>query len=172
MILVVLVLLWGYPPFKAKLDAVSMPIQWPGLHNLVQRMPPVVAQPSKYGAVFNFQWLSASGTACLFTAILGAMVVGLSPLQFLRSLRKNGPTTSAGRADARSCRGSGLCHELFGRHRNARSGVRRNRGFVSHVQFCSWFSGSLPDRKRHLRQRAVRHTSGSDGNKTGYESGV
>src|SRR5215470_15193126 len=32
MILVVLVLLWGYPPFKAKLDAVSMPIQWPGLH--------------------------------------------------------------------------------------------------------------------------------------------
>ena len=88
MILVVLVLLWGYPPFKAKLDVVSLPIQWPGLHNMVQQMPPVVAQPSKYGAVFNFQWLSASGTACLFTAILGALVVGLSPLQFLRVFGK------------------------------------------------------------------------------------
>ena len=88
MILVVLVLLWGYPPFKAKLDAVSMPIQWPGLHNMVQQMPPVVAQPSRYGAVFNFQWLSASGTACLFTAILVALVVGLSPLQFFRVFEK------------------------------------------------------------------------------------
>ncbi len=134
-ILVVLVLLWGYPPFKAKLDSVSMPIQWPGLHNMVQQMPPVVAQPAKYGAVFNFQWLSASGTACLFTAILGALVVGLSPLQFLTGLRKNGQTTPAGRTDARSGPGSGLCHELFRSNRNSRSGVRRDRRIVSHVQF-------------------------------------
>jgi lactate permease len=88
MILVVLVLLWGYPPFKAKLDSVSLPVQWPGLHNLVQQVPPVVAKPSLYGAVFNFQWLSASGTACLFTAILGALVVGLSPSQFVRVFGK------------------------------------------------------------------------------------
>src|SRR5438094_8917191 len=75
MILVVLVLLWGYPPIKAKLDSLTVPINWPGLHNLIQRMPPVVAQPSNYGAVFAFSWLSASGTACLITAILGAAVV-------------------------------------------------------------------------------------------------
>src|SRR5205807_4055137 len=41
MILVVLVLLWGYPPIKAKLDLLTVPINWPGLHNLIQRMPPV-----------------------------------------------------------------------------------------------------------------------------------
>ena len=84
MILVVLVLLWGYPPIKAKLDSFNMLINWPGLHNLVQRMPPAVAAPANYGAVFNFNWLSASGTACLFTAILGAIVVGLKPAQFAR----------------------------------------------------------------------------------------
>jgi len=84
MILVVLVLLWGYPPIKAKLDSFNVLISWPGLHNLVQRMPPAVAAPANYGAVFNFNWLSASGTACLFTAILGAIVVGLKPAQFAR----------------------------------------------------------------------------------------
>jgi len=84
MILVVLVLLWGYPPIKAKLDSFNVLISWPGLHNLVQRMPPAVAAPANYGAVFNFNWLSAAGTACLFTAILGAIVVGLKPAQFAR----------------------------------------------------------------------------------------
>src|SRR5438034_7913341 len=84
MLLVVLVLLWGYPPVKARLDSFTIPINWPGLHNLIQRMPPVVAQPSNYGAVFAFTWLSASGTACLITAILGAAVVGLSPGRFAR----------------------------------------------------------------------------------------
>jgi len=83
-ILVVLVLSWGYPPIKAKLDYLTIPVNWPGLHNLVQRMPPVVARPSNYGAVFAFNWLSASGTACLIAAVLGAAVVGLSPSRFLR----------------------------------------------------------------------------------------
>src|SRR3989449_4642524 len=88
MILVVLVLLWGYPPIKAKLDSFTLQLSWPGLHNLVQRMPPVVAKPSNYGAVFSFNWLSASGTACLFTSILGAIVVGLKPAQFTRVFRQ------------------------------------------------------------------------------------
>ena len=39
------------------------------------------------------------------------------------------------------------------------------------VQFCSWLSGSFSDRQRHLRQRAFRHTSGSDGQQAGHESG-
>jgi len=82
MLLVVLVLLWGYRPIQAQLNSVNVVVNWPGLHNLVQRMPPVVAQPSGYAAVFNFNWLSAPGTACLFAAILGAAVVGLKPAQF------------------------------------------------------------------------------------------
>jgi len=87
MLLVVMVLLWGYKPVQTVLKSFSIPIQWPGLHNLVQRVPPVVAQPSGYAAVFNFQWLEASGTACLFAAILGAFVVGLSPTQFARAFK-------------------------------------------------------------------------------------
>ncbi|HEY2017884.1 MAG TPA: lactate permease LctP family transporter [Bryobacteraceae bacterium] len=81
-LLVVFVLVWSYPPIKARLDGTNVPIPWPGLHNTIQRMPPVVAKPTPYGAVYSFTCLSASGTACLFAAIVAAMVAGLRPRQF------------------------------------------------------------------------------------------
>ena len=82
-LLVVFVLLWGYKPFQAKLNSFNIPVNWPGLHNAIQRMPPVVAKAAPYPAVYNFTWLSASGTACLFAAILSAIVAGLKPNQFV-----------------------------------------------------------------------------------------
>jgi L-lactate transport len=87
MCLVVLVLLWGYPAFKAQLTAHDIAINWPGLHNLVQRVPPVVDKPGGYAAVYAFQWLSASGTACLIAAILGAIVIGLPPAKFVKAFK-------------------------------------------------------------------------------------
>jgi lactate permease len=83
-LLVVFVLAWGLDPFKTRLDSYTIPINWPGLHNTIQRMPPVVAKPSPYAAVYRFTWLSASGTACLLAAILASIVAGLKPGQFLR----------------------------------------------------------------------------------------
>jgi len=85
--LVVMVLLWSLP-FKAKLNAMNVLINWPGLHNLVQRVPPVVEKASPYAAVFNFQWLSAAGTACLFAAIVAAPIVGLKPSQFAKAFKQ------------------------------------------------------------------------------------
>jgi lactate permease len=82
--LVVCVLLWGYAPLQRVLNSYSIPINWPGLHNAILRMPPAVAKPSPYAAVYSFGWLSASGTACLLAAILGAFLVGLSPRRFAR----------------------------------------------------------------------------------------
>ena len=57
---------------------------WPGLHNAIQRMPPVVARPSAYAAMFNFNVLSTPGTACLLAGILAAFVVGLGPRGLVR----------------------------------------------------------------------------------------
>ena len=42
--LVVFVLLWGITGVKNHLNALTSQIQWPGLHNQIMRMPPVVAQ--------------------------------------------------------------------------------------------------------------------------------
>jgi lactate permease len=57
------------------------------LHNQVARVPPVVAQTSAYAAVFNWNWLSAAGTACLFAAILSALLLRMSPADFGKVLR-------------------------------------------------------------------------------------
>jgi lactate permease len=87
LLLVTFVLLWGYKPLQAELNKFDIPVNWPGLHNAIQRMPPVVAKPAPYAAVYKFTWLSASGTACLIAAVLAAMVSGLSLAQFGGVLR-------------------------------------------------------------------------------------
>jgi lactate permease len=86
LLLVVFVLLWA-KPLQSDLNKYNILVQWPGLHNMIQRVPPVVAKASAYPAVYNFTWLSASGTACLIAALLSAMVAGLSIAQFGRVLR-------------------------------------------------------------------------------------
>jgi L-lactate transport len=85
-LLVVFVLLWGYKPVQDWLNARNILVNWPGLHNTIQRMPPVVPKPSPYGAVYNFSWLSASGTACLFATLLGFLVAGMAPAQFVKTI--------------------------------------------------------------------------------------
>jgi L-lactate transport len=78
-LLVVFVLLWGYPPIQKQLNTVSVAFPWPSLHNLVERVPPAVPKPVPYAASYNFNWLSASGTSCLFAALLSALWVGMPP---------------------------------------------------------------------------------------------
>ena len=81
-LLVVFVLLWGYKPVQAYLNSVNVVFPWPWLHNTIERMPPAVGKVSPYPALYNFNWLSASGTACLFAAVLSALCVGMRPRQF------------------------------------------------------------------------------------------
>lgn len=55
-ILSVIVFLWGLPSVKAALDKISI-IRIPiaGLHNLIERVPPVVVKPTAEAAVFQFK---------------------------------------------------------------------------------------------------------------------
>jgi lactate permease len=81
LLLVVLVLLWA-GPLKPIVDGQTINFAWPGLHNAVERVPPVVNQPSPYPAMYVFPWLSAPGTAVLIAALLSAMLLGMSPARF------------------------------------------------------------------------------------------
>ncbi len=81
-LLVIFVLAWGYPPFTAILNRASIAFPWPGLHNEILRMPPVVRAPAKYAAIFNFNWLSASGTSCMCASLLAAAFSGMKPRAF------------------------------------------------------------------------------------------
>jgi len=80
-LLVVFVLLWGYPPFQAILNKPNIAFGWPSLHNAIRITPPV-APNTAYAAMYKFNWLSASGTSCLFAAILAALLVGMPARKF------------------------------------------------------------------------------------------
>ena len=81
-LLVAFVLAWGAPAILAKLDSVTIKVPWPGLHNEILRMPPVVIKPTKYTAIYNFTWASASGTAAMCATILAAIFCGMKPGEF------------------------------------------------------------------------------------------
>lgn len=81
-LLVILVLAWGL--LKTQLNKVTISFPWPGLHEQVLQVPPVVSSPSVYAATYKFEWLSAAGTACLLASILSALLLGMSPARFAR----------------------------------------------------------------------------------------
>ena len=61
-------------------------IQAPGLHNLVQRSPPVApagAPPEK--AIFRLNWLSATGSGILLAALVAGAWMGFSLRQMART---------------------------------------------------------------------------------------
>ena len=86
MLLVVFVSLWGSDAVKKILNVATFNIPWPGLHNGILRVPPAVLKPAPYAAVFSLNLLSAAGTACLFAAICAALVLGMTPVKFIRIL--------------------------------------------------------------------------------------
>jgi lactate permease len=86
LILSVLVFIWGIPQFRAWLDGISVVrIPVPGLHNLVLRTPPVVPTPTPEAAVFNLNWLSATGTGIFVAAVISGFVMGRSAGELVRT---------------------------------------------------------------------------------------
>ena len=98
LLLVVFVLVWGEPSVKAAINrftdsllpafvpqspTVLNGITVPGLHNLIERIPPVTAKPAPYAAVYELNWLSAAGTACLFATIATCLFLRVSPGKFM-----------------------------------------------------------------------------------------
>jgi len=79
-VLTLCVVLWGMPRFSEWIDtATSMKIPINGLHQVVLRMPPAVPAPTAETAVFNFNWLSATGTGILIAAVLAGLLMGMRP---------------------------------------------------------------------------------------------
>ena len=96
LLLVVFVLAVGAPMIKNAIDArthailpasigksptVMNGVFVPYLHNQITRIPPVTAAASPYAAVFTFNWLTASGTACFLATLAAALFLGVGPSQ-------------------------------------------------------------------------------------------
>jgi lactate permease len=84
-LLSVIVFIWGLPQIKVLLDDLSAPqIAVPWLHKMAVRVPPVVTTPTPEAAVFNFNWLSATGTGILIASIITGLGMGYSIPGLLR----------------------------------------------------------------------------------------
>lgn len=102
LLLVVFVLVWGEPSIKlainrwtdsllpAGLPTFPTPrapgqlnrIMVPGLHGMITQVPPVSRAPAPYGALYELNWLSASGTACFLAGVAAAILLRVKPKQF------------------------------------------------------------------------------------------
>jgi lactate permease len=84
-LLSVFVFLWGLPAIKGFLNSIFAPnISVPWLDNHVQRMPPIVPNPTIEHVTFAFNALSATGTALLLAGVAAGLCLGLSPAGLLR----------------------------------------------------------------------------------------
>src|SRR5665647_1787482 len=102
---------WGMPTWKNYLNmlfsgitfktellgsafsgTLSLPVwDMPALHNMVQRVPPVVLAGAKPEAArFAINWLSAAGTGVFVAAVLSGLVLGLSGKQWKEAIISTG----------------------------------------------------------------------------------
>jgi lactate permease len=96
LLLVAFVLVWGNAGVKAAMNrwtnslvpsgiprsaTLLNGLLVPGLHNMIQRIPPVVAQPAPYAAIFEWNWLTASGTSCFLATIVAALLLRVGPVR-------------------------------------------------------------------------------------------
>ncbi|MFZ2852698.1 MAG: L-lactate permease [Rhodocyclaceae bacterium] len=114
-ILTVFVFIWGLPEFKkaidvrpvvaangqAVLDAAGKPkmgnndfsapvFKFEGIHDKIEKVPPVVAKPHKEQAIYKLNWFTTTGTGILLAAIVAGLLMGYSPLgigrQFVQTI--------------------------------------------------------------------------------------
>lgn len=85
LLLSVFVFIWGTPQGKAYLDSLWI-YKYPvaGLHELVQKVPPVVAAPHAEAAIYTFNILSATGTGIMLAGVLSGFLLGFGPISIVR----------------------------------------------------------------------------------------
>lgn len=84
-ILSVFVFLWGLPSVKKVLNVVTPVFPVPGLHQAVARVAPVVQGVVPEAALFDFNWLSATGTGVFLAAVVSGLALGLAPRELGRT---------------------------------------------------------------------------------------
>lgn len=85
LILTAMVTVWSIKPFKdlfikdGALSDFVISIKVPYLHQLIQKLPPVVPEIKDYDAIYKFDWLSATGTAIMLAALITIIYLKMKP---------------------------------------------------------------------------------------------
>ncbi len=79
-----ILLIWGTGWFKSLVNPwATWTYPVPGLHNMINKVAPVVQTPTKEGAAFAFTWLSYTGSGMLIAAIISGFIMGFSPVRLV-----------------------------------------------------------------------------------------
>jgi lactate permease len=82
-------LLWGTNWFKGQVNPwATWNYAVPDLHNMINKVAPVVPRPTPEGAVFSFTWLSYTGSGMLIAAIISGLLLGFSPVKLVSEYAK------------------------------------------------------------------------------------
>ncbi len=84
-ILTAMIALWSIKDVQGLLKFATIEFEFPGLHNLVMKTAPIVAENTAYAAIFKWNILGASGTSILITAIITSMLLKFSASDFLKT---------------------------------------------------------------------------------------
>jgi lactate permease len=79
-------LVWGTNAFKGMVNpwaTWNFPV--PDLHNMINKVAPIVAKPTPEGAVFSFTWLAYTGSGMLIAAIISGLIMGYSPIGLVKA---------------------------------------------------------------------------------------
>ena len=150
-------LVWGSDWFKVPMNKIficNYPVE--GLHNMISKVPPVVAKPTTEGAVFAFTWLSYTGSGMLIAAILSAFVMGFSPGAPGQGLRRDDLGAALLADHHRRHAGDRHAHPLLRHRRHARPGLRPRGLPLSVLRHPARLAGRGADRIGHRVERAVR----------------
>lgn len=85
LILTAMVTIWSIKPFKdlfvkdGPLSDLVVSVKVPYLHQLIQKLPPVVPEIKDYDAIYKFDWLSATGTAIILAALITIIYLNMKP---------------------------------------------------------------------------------------------
>jgi lactate permease len=92
LILSLFVFVWGLPSVKRALNLFTPVFPVPLLHYGVARSAPVARELTAEAALYDLNWLSATGTGCFLAALASGFALGLSPRRlvglFLKTLRR------------------------------------------------------------------------------------
>lgn len=84
-VLVAFVVIGSLAPVARTLDTVTLRVEWPGLHDVVMKAPPVVTPAqvgtaaALYPATYTLDWLKSAGTLTLLAALLVAALLRVRP---------------------------------------------------------------------------------------------
>src|SRR5262249_42910712 len=84
-LLTVFVFLWGLPLVKSFFQPTVIQVKVPGLHQEIARHRPAVEERKVEDAVFDFNWLSATGTSIFLAAAAASWWLAITPYRLLRS---------------------------------------------------------------------------------------